>query len=299
MKPTTEQSLPLTPYAWFWSWPQFLLGAIGFASAIILGVLYGVPNHIHIITIVMGLVTGLGITVGFHRLFTHRSFDTYKPIEWLFAIVGNMAGQGSLYYWVSEHRKHHQFSDQPGDPHSPHPRQFWHAHLYWFLRHEHTYDPRLVRDLSRRADLRWIERNTMIWFLAGLVGPAAVAGACSESWFGALMGLLWGGLFRAFVVSQFTYCINSVAHCWGQRDHKTHDDSRNNVVLGLLAFGEGWHNNHHAFPYSARHGLLWWQFDLSWCLIWFGKQVGLVWNVRTTKPRTSSIDSVPTASTTE
>lgn len=279
--PSSISEAAIPSWTWPWGWPSVLLSFLGFLAAIVLGLRDGVPLHLHAITLVMGFLTGLGITVGFHRLFTHRSFETSRPVSWLLAVLGHMAGQGSLFYWVTEHRNHHRHSDKTSDPHSPVVDGFWHAHLFWFARHNYyNHDPHVIRDLIRRPDMVWIQRSMTLWYFLGLAIPAALAGLITGSWHGAMMGLLWGGFFRLFVVMQITYGINSVAHRWGRSPHATGDGSRNNLLLGVLALGEGWHNNHHAFPTSARHGLRWWQIDVSWYILWLAAKLGFVWNLR-------------------
>ena len=202
---------------------------------------------------------------------------------------GLAAGQSSPFFWIATHREHHRHSDTDDDPHSPHTvggrrlgvwRGFWHAHLGWLYTRGFGYAPEKVRDLTRRADLAWIDRYWFVWYFVGLLVPALVGFAIGGTAYDALIGFLWGGLLRHFLVSQATFCVNSVNHLWGTRPFDTGDDSRNNLLTGILAFGEGWHNNHHAFPWSARHGLRWWQPDLSWWVLWLMERLGLVWRVR-------------------
>jgi stearoyl-CoA desaturase (delta-9 desaturase) len=224
----------------------------------------------------MYLATALGITVGYHRLFTHRSFDTPAPVKAVFAVLGSMAAQGPVLKWVAVHRRHHQHSDDHGDPHSPHHygnsllgvlRGLWHAHMGWLFSAESPDLMDCVRDLQRSRLVRFVSDMFPIWLIAGLVLPAVLGGVITLSWSGALLGFIWGGLVRVFLVHHVTWSINSVCHIWGTRPYETPDDSRNNFVFGFLALGEGWHNNHHAFPTSARHGLRWWEFDLSHLVI--------------------------------
>lgn len=234
-------------------------------------------------------LTGLGVTMGFHRLFTHRSFQTVRPIELFLAILGSMSAQGPLLQWTAFHRKHHQFSDRHDDPHSPHTAGsglkgfflgVWHSHVGWLFEANPPDLDRYVPDLRSDRVLRWISDMFPLWVLLGLVIPAILGGLLTMSWYGALFGFIWGGLARICLVHHLTWCINSVCHIWGQRPYASRDLSRNNVVFGVLAFGEGWHNNHHAFPTSARHGLAWWQFDLTYVLIWCCEKLGLAWKVR-------------------
>ena len=270
-------------------WPTELAPIVGAPLAIGLACVYGLPVHAMLSFAVIGLATGLGVTVGLHRLFTHRSFTTFRFIEWTLMMLGCMAGQSSPFFWIATHRAHHQYSDRDGDPHSPYIwggrrlgllRGFWHAHFGWLHTYGYDYPAALVKDLTRRHDLAWLDRQWFPLYFLGLVLPAAVGGLVGGTAYDALMGLLWGGLLRHCVALQTTFAVNSVAHIWGSRPYDTSDQSRNNLLIGVLAFGEGWHNNHHAFPYSARHGLRWWQPDITWCVIWLMERVGLAWRVK-------------------
>jgi len=236
----------------------------------------------------MYVATVLGITVGFHRLFVHHSFETYGWIKFIFAVVGSMAVQGSLFKWVGQHRLHHQHSDTPEDPHSPHYgsqgvlgvwRGFWHAHLGWFFDPDPNLD-RYLKDLNASRMLRIISYLFPLWVFLGLAIPAVLGGVITLSWAGAWTGLLWGGLVRVFLVHHVTWSVNSACHLWGFQPYKSDDQSRNNPLLGILALGEGWHNTHHAFPTSARHGLRWWQIDVSYWVIRVMEVHGFAWNVK-------------------
>jgi stearoyl-CoA desaturase (delta-9 desaturase) len=237
----------------------------------------------------MYALTGLGVTVGFHRLFTHHAFETSRAVQFVLAALGSMAVQGPLLKWVAQHRLHHRHSDRPDDPHSPHHqgrgllgllRGFWHAHLGWAFRPDPPDLDRYVKDLRQSGLLRTLSTLFPLWVAVGLLAPAALGGLLTLSWAGALLGLLWGGLARIFLVHHVTWSINSVCHLWGGRPFQTADHSRNNFLFGVLALGEGWHNNHHAFPTSARHGLRWWQLDASYGVIRALALLGLAWNVR-------------------
>ncbi len=237
----------------------------------------------------MYVLTSLGITVGFHRLFTHRSFETHGFIQFIFGVLGSMAVQGSLLKWVALHRRHHQCSDRPGDPHSPHQyghgilgvlRGLWHAHLGWVF----TADPpdldHYVKDLRQSRLLSMVSSLFVVWVVLGLLIPAVLGGLLTRSWIGVWTGLIWGGLVRVFLVQHVTWSVNSVCHLWGFRPYRSNDESRNNAMVGALAMGEGWHNTHHAFPTSARHGLRWWQIDVSYWVIRTLAILRLAWNVR-------------------
>jgi stearoyl-CoA desaturase (delta-9 desaturase) len=237
----------------------------------------------------MYLLTALGITAGFHRLFVHRSFETYMPVKVVFAVLGSMAVQGDLITWVGVHRRHHQHSDTPDDPHTPHHhgpgllgwlKGYWHAHIGWFFDPTPADLERYVKDLRQSPTLRGVSGLFPLWVALGLVFPAVLGGVISGSWTGAWSGLVWGGLVRVFLVHHVTWSVNSACHLWGLRPYASDDLSRDNVVFGILALGEGWHNTHHAFPTSARHGLGWWQPDVSYYVIRGLWLVGLAWNVK-------------------
>jgi stearoyl-CoA desaturase (Delta-9 desaturase) len=239
------------------------------------------------------LLSGLGVTVGYHRLFTHRSFETPRPIVYLLAILGSMAVQGPLLEWVATHRRHHQHSDDPGDPHSPHGhgdtlggflRGFVHAHCGWLFLRRPRDIARYSADLRKDRGLRRTSQLFGLWVILGLALPALIGGLVTMSWMGVLLGFLWGGLIRVLCLHHITWSINSVCHIWGAQPFDSGDESRNNPVFGILAFGEGWHNNHHAFPTSARHGLFWWQFDLSYVVIRGLSMLGLARKIKLPTP---------------
>ena len=235
-------------------------------------------------------LTGLGITVGFHRMLTHRSFKTSAPMRALFAALGSAAIEGPVIEWVSNHRKHHQFSDQPGDPHSPHVdhgggwtgalRGLYHAHVGWIFDGNAMADEqRYARDLLADPVVKFIDRTFVLWVLLGLAFPFALGYLLTGSLVGGLTGLLWGGAVRIVFLHHATFSINSLCHFFGRRGYDTNDQSRNLVWLALPTLGEAWHNNHHAFPTSASHGLRWWQLDPSGWLISALERMGLVWDV--------------------
>ncbi|MCI0629670.1 MAG: fatty acid desaturase [Phycisphaerales bacterium] len=238
---------------------------------------------------VMYVITAFGVTVGFHRLFTHKSFQTSKPVELVLGVLGSMSIQGPLLTWVAVHRRHHHHSDDDGDPHSPHLhgdtiiatlRGFFHSHVGWmFTKHPDNLD-HYVQDLRKDGLMRAVSALFPLWAVLGLLVPAALGGLLTWSWTGILLGLIWGGLVRVFIGHHLTWSVNSVCHIWGGRPFRSNDESRNNLLLGILAFGEGWHNNHHAFPTSARHGLRWWQIDLSYIVIRGMELLGLARAVR-------------------
>lgn len=263
------------------------------------GVLWGVALGWLDVVVFAGLYVacGLGITVGFHRLFTHRSFESGPVVRATFAILGSMAMQGPVTQWVTDHRKHHAFSDEDGDPHSPHAghpdtvwgaiRGFVHAHMGWLftlkgMERGKDYGRDLFEDpLIRRIDrlyLLWVVLTFGIPFLIGYLAGGLDVSTGSEA-------AVWGGLVRIFAYQHATFSVNSICHMFGRRAYRSRDESRNNWVVAALTFGEGWHNNHHAFPSSAKHGLDRFQLDLSWWTIRALERVGLVWAVKLPGPQ--------------
>ena len=237
----------------------------------------------------MYAVTMLGITLGYHRLFTHRSFKCVPAVRVALCIAGSMAAQGPVFFWVACHRRHHKCSDEAGDPHSPHHdghglwesvRGLWHSHVGWMFSHEPENYVRLVPDMIRDRQLMALNRFYFLWIFLGLVLPGAIAFAITGSGHAFLTGVLWGGLVRLFLVHHSTWSINSICHLFGSTPYDTGDHSRNNLVCALLTFGEGWHNNHHAFPTSARHGLRWWQCDVVFMMIRAMAAMKLAWDIR-------------------
>ena len=237
----------------------------------------------------MYFLTALGITVGFHRLFVHRSFETYTWLKLVFVILGSMAVQGPMVKWVAMHRRHHRYSDTASDPHSPHHegrgvvgvlRGFWHAHIGWFFDADPPDLDRYVKDLAGSRAVQLASALFPLWTLLGLAIPAVLGGLITQRWAGAWTGLIWGGLVRIFLVHHITWSVNSACHLWGLQPYRSDDQSRNNFLFGVLALGEGWHNTHHAFPTSARHGLRWWQIDVSYWVIRTLALLGLAWNLK-------------------
>ncbi len=236
------------------------------------------------------LLTGVGITVGYHRLFTHRSFETYRSVRYAFAVLGQMAVEGDVVTWVADHRKHHQFSDQEGDPHSPHAgfgdgvaqaiKGLWHAHTGWMFSAAGRADSsRYAKDLVQDKGLRVIAKLFLPMVLFSLLVPALVGWALLGSWYGFVSGLVWGGAVRIFLLHHVTFSINSICHFWGRRRFASRDESRNVWWLSWLSFGESWHNNHHAFPSSAFHGLRRLELDPGGLVIWTLEKCGLAWQV--------------------
>lgn len=256
---------------------------------------------------IMSWVTGsLGICLGFHRLLTHSSFETYRPIRWMFALFGTLAGEGPPIMWVSTHRKHHRFSDQEHDPHSPHDGAWW-SHMNWmFPRYGSQHWAQLYRqyapDLMKDRSLRLLDRGFLWWHLLLGIGMFCAGWLVWDVRTGVSF-VVWGMFVRLVYMLHVTWAVNSASHMWGYRTYETRDDSRNLWWVGLLAWGEGWHNNHHAFPRVARHGHRWWELDASYLVVAMMERTGLAWKV-IRKPATFdessdtaqfTSDKVPTA----
>lgn len=238
----------------------------------------------------MYLLTAVGITVGFHRLLTHRSFQTSKPLEYIFAVLGSMAVQGPVISWVADHRKHHAHTDVEGDPHSPHVGHeggvggvlagLWHAHSGWLMSTQGRADwKRYAADLYEDRGMRTIGRRFVPLVLISLALPTLAGYLASGTIAGAATGFLWGGLVRIFFVHHVTWSVNSICHFLGTRRFDTEDRSTNVFWLALPSLGESWHHNHHAFPRSAVHGLRGWEVDPSALIIAAMEKLGLAWNV--------------------
>ena len=261
------------------------------------GILWGVAfSWLDLILLVsFYVVCAFGTTIGFHRLFTHRGFETYAPVRAVFAVLGCMTMQGPLTQWVTDHRRHHAMSDQPGDPHSPHVghgegllatvRGFVHAHVGWLFTQKGMERGRdYGKDLYEDRLLVWIDRLYIVWVALTLALPFLLGYWLGGSWERGVQAFVWAGLVRIFLYQHATFAVNSVCHMWGRRHFRSRDEARNNWVVALLVFGEGWHNNHHAFPASARHGLRRFQLDPSWWVIRALERLGLAWNVKVPSP---------------
>lgn len=253
-------------------------------------------NHIFgwtdvLVTAIMYVISGIGISTGYHRLLTHRAFETYKPIRVALAAAGVTAGQGPPIIWAAHHRKHHRVADKEGDPHSPHLgfepgfkgalTGVWHAHLGWLFNTKLSSDPiRYCPDLVREKSMRWLSENFLLVAAAGVLLPGLMAFAVTGGSVQAMLtGILWGGLVRIFLINHMTYAVNSIGHYFGRRRFTTTDESRNVAWLAIPSFGEAWHNNHHAFPRSARHGMKWYEVDISAIFIWTLEKTRLAWKV--------------------
>ncbi|HEX2057313.1 MAG TPA: acyl-CoA desaturase [Actinomycetota bacterium] len=245
--------------------------------------------------LVMYVGTGLGITVGFHRYLTHGGFETLPWLRAAFAVAGSMAIQGSVIAWVSDHRRHHAFSDRPGDPHSPHldegpgikgvVKGLWYAHVGWLFKEEQTSAERWAPDLLKDPVMVRIDRLFPLWIVLSFTLPPLLGGLLTWSVGGAVTAFLWASLARIFLLHHVTWSINSICHFYGNRPYSTQDHSTNNWPLAIISFGESWHNNHHAFPTSAVHGISRGQVDLSGGFIRILQRMGLVRDVKVASPK--------------
>jgi fatty-acid desaturase len=236
-----------------------------------------------LVTVLLHWITGgIGICLGYHRLLTHRAFETYKPVRWLLALIGGLAGEGGAPRWIAQHRKHHAFSDKEGDPHSPHDGSWW-SHVFWLAYHVDgdngkEFLNKWAPDLMRDPVMRWLD----ILFLPShfIFGGLLFAFGW---WLGgaymAMSMLSWGVFARLVFVLHSTWLVNSASHIWGYTNYDSRDDSRNNWWVALITYGEGWHNNHHAYPRMANHGHRWWEIDVTYWTINLMKYTGLAWNV--------------------
>jgi stearoyl-CoA desaturase (delta-9 desaturase) len=225
-----------------------------------------------VLALVVSRIAGLGITAGYHRGLTHRSYRTGRVVQFLIAATGCTALQKGPLWWAAHHRLHHAHSDQPGDPHSPVLDGLWHGHMGWLFTRDLMHpDPRLIRDLAKYPELVWLDR---LWMIPGLL--LAVACYLVGGW----SGVVWGFCLGVVAVFQVTFAVNSIGHRWGRRRFDTAEGSRNNLVLGYLAMGDGWHNNHHRAPTSARHGLAWYEFDMTYRMIRLLVWLRLAWEVK-------------------
>jgi stearoyl-CoA desaturase (delta-9 desaturase) len=249
---------------------------------------------------------GLGVTVGFHRLFTHRSFKTSPTLRFIFAVLGSAAIEGPVISWVADHRKHHAFADKEGDPHSPHVGHeggirgalsgLAHAHVGWlFIHTQRGAKCRYAPDLMKDPVVCFVDRTFVAWALLGLAMAFALGAAIGHSVKAGLTGLLWGGAVRMLVIHHVTYSINSLCHFFGSRRFNTDDESRNLMWLAPFSFGEAWHNNHHAFPTSAEHGLRRFELDPSALVIRTLEKLGLAWDVVRISPERQAMKAASLA----
>lgn len=276
-------------------WPAVLW--IGFLHLGALAAPFYFTWHGLLLATIMSWVTGsLGICLGFHRLLTHSSFETYRPIRWMFALFGTLAGEGPPIMWVSTHRKHHRFSDQENDPHSPRDGAWW-SHMNWMFPHHGSqhwaqlyrqYAPDLMKDRS----LRLLDRGFLWWHLLLAIGMFCAGWLVWDVRTG-ISFVFWGMFVRLVYMLHVTWAVNSASHIWGYRTYETRDNSRNLWWVGLLAWGEGWHNNHHAFPRLASHGHRWWELDVTYWFVAVMEKMGLAWNVVRLRAIEESTAAIP------
>ena len=266
-----------------------ILPFLGLIAAVVFSWGWGFSWTWGVMLVVGYLLTAVGVTVGYHRLFTHKAFKAGPVVTGVLAFLGSTAVEGAVTKWAAVHRAHHKHSDDEADPHSPHLhgtgalnafRGFVHAHMGWLIRGDPKHLDRYNPDLRADPLINFMGKTWGVWAILGLIIPAVIGGLITMTWGGVLLGFLWGGLARVFLVHHITWSINSVCHVWGTRPFRSHDESRNNFIFGVLGLGEGWHNNHHAFPTSARHGLRWWEFDASYLIIRGLEKLGLAWDVK-------------------
>ncbi|KTD69398.1 MULTISPECIES: acyl-CoA desaturase [Legionella] len=250
----------------------------------------GMLFDIHLGTLILFLFcyscTVFGVTVGFHRLLTHHSFKAKRWVKIVFACFGSMAYEGPPFFWIAAHRRHHKYTETEFDPHSPMSvkkgglRGFYHAHMGWMPHHTIENWRYYLGDLLHDRDLLFINKYYAPIALSGIIIPGVINGLMYMSWYSLWEGIIICGFVRIFVQQHVTWSINSICHIWGKKDFNTQDNSKNNWLLAILAYGEGWHNGHHAFPSSAKHGLKKGQIDVSYLLIFLLLRMGLVQEIK-------------------
>jgi stearoyl-CoA desaturase (Delta-9 desaturase) len=269
-------------------------------TILLVGVYFGWTDHLLVwqdllIAAVCYAGIGMGITVGYHRLLTHRSFRCNRWVRAVFAALGSAAAEGPVIDWVATHRKHHQFSDEEGDPHSPHTghdrgfkgafKGLVHAHIGWvFTDMEVADERRYVKDLLADPLIVFVDRTFLLWVVLGLALPFGLGVLLSGTIVGGLTAMLWGGAARIFLMHHATFSINSLCHFFGKQDYETDDESRNLAWLAIPTWGEAWHNSHHAFPTSYRHGIDGRQIDLSAMFIELMEKLGIAYDVVRVSP---------------
>jgi sn-2 palmitoyl-lipid 9-desaturase len=279
--PEIKQQTPRDRWADGIDWPVVAWIVLAHAG-LVLAPFYFTWKALGLCAVLVWLTGSVGVCMGYHRCLTHGSFCTYQPIRWLLALCGQLSGEGSALMWVANHRQHHLFSDKDGDPHSPRDGVWW-AHLLWFM-------PALSRERWEAHLQRYapdMAKDPMLRFLHVMFLPTHIllgAILLAAGWLGwdgytGMSFLAWGMSVRVVYVFHATWFVNSATHLWGYRNYETSDDSRNLWWVGLLAFGEGWHNNHHAFQRMARQGHRWWELDVTYWTILAMEKLGLAWNV--------------------
>lgn len=225
-----------------------------------------------LVAIAMYVIRGMGVTTGYHRLLAHRSYKTNRFIQFVVATAGGLAMQGGPLWWVAHHRAHHRDTDKEGDIHSPVTKGMWQSHMGWMMSNEAFHEQGSnSRDLFKYPELKFLQRH-YVWILVLQMLGLYALGSLLSLWYpdtsiNGLQCLVWGFFVSTVFLWHVTFSVNSVCHRWGSQDYDSNDASTNNWIIGILGFGEGWHNNHHFYPSSARHGLKWWQVDVTWILI--------------------------------
>src|SRR6266536_2058824 len=286
-KPTTEDTKRRGEQ--FMLYTFVIVPFLAFLAAIPVAWGWGLGWTDVILFVVFYYASGLGVTIGYHRLFTHGSFKARRPLRVALAVAGSLAVEGPVILWVADHRRHHAFSDREGDPHSPWrygdtpgalAKGMWHAHLGWLFEVEHTNRERFAPDLLRHRDIVRVNGLFPVLTFASVFAPALLGGLISWSWAGALSAFFWASLVRIFLLHHVTWSINSICHLIGERPFASRDKSANFWPLALLSFGASWHNMHHADPTAARHGVLRGQLDTSARIIWIFEKLGWATDVR-------------------
>ncbi len=272
--------------------------AVGFAVAVYLIATGQATACDYVLFAVFYVIQMFGITIGFHRYVAHKSFKTSRFFEGVLMISGSMALEGPLVFWVSTHRRHHRYADEEGDPHSPNLsgsgwrgklKGLWYAHIPWMFSDTESRAAVFAPDVLRDRRLYSYSRGYPIWGAAGLLAPAVIGGFVGGGAAAAFSGFIFGGLARVFVANQAAWCVGSVSHMIGSRPFVNRDDSANNWPVAFFTFGEGLQNNHHAFPGAYRHGMRWWEPDLSGWVIAVLARLGVVWDLH--MPSRTAIDN--------
>ncbi|MDX1962592.1 MAG: fatty acid desaturase [Pirellulales bacterium] len=267
----------------------FIVGWIALAHVGALAAPFVFTWHALIYTaITIWFTASIGICLGYHRLLTHNSFKTYRPIRWFLALLGSLTGEGSAMNWVANHRMHHQHSDKDGDPHSPRHGGLW-SHMLWFMPHQGAVWQKAmyehyIPDMYRDPVMRFLDKTFLLWHFVVGFGTLFGAYAIYQDWYTAWSFVVWGVFVRMVYTMHITWFVNSATHTWGYRNYETTDDSTNLWWVGLAAFGEGWHNNHHAYQTMAKHGHKWWEVDVTYWAILAMEKCGLAWNVVKDRP---------------
>lgn len=265
------------------------VGFVLFHAACLLVLVTGVSAVALVVAACMYLVRGLGVTAGYHRYFAHKSFRTSRPFQFLLGFAGSLSTQGGLLWWVSHHRDHHRYTETEKDMHSPRMGGLWHAHMGWMMKPDCFQTTGAnVKDLHKYPEIKWLQRHYVTIMFGQAVFLFGLGAALNFFWpqlgTSGLQMLVWGYFISTVALWHSTFMVNSVCHRWGRSPYDAHDDSTNNWLVAFLALGEGWHNNHHKFAGSARHGLEWWQFDITWLVLRTLEKLGVVHDLKVPRP---------------